>query len=204
MFRYYFFIVILIGLFFAGSFSFALKASEPNQQSVQAEQNKPKAVSGLSEEERAELETLGPSKWTETLKLRDFYLSPSFLDLKDKLKYKERLATIYKESPNAFSTTIEYGLLLIDLGKLEEAKVVWGIAEKEIFGNDTPNVYKAWVNACKGNYLESKNVWYPIVKERLDFISGFDLWLPHQIDALVGLNLIKDIYHQKIKKKLKR
>ena len=167
---------------------------------LSAEELKPSST--LSEEEKAELEAIGPNKWTETLKLKDFYLTSGYSEINDKLKYKEDLAKIYKEHQNVFSTAIEYGLLLIDLGKSDEAKIVWGIAEKDFFANDTPKIYKAWVQAINGDYLASKNIWYPIIKEKLDFDANSGLWLSSHIDALIGLTLIKNYLPQKDKEEV--
>ena len=145
-------------------------------------------------------------KWTETMRLRDFYLSPGFLELKDKVEdYRKTLAKQYTETPDVFSTAIEYGILLIDSGKIDDADMVLSRAVLDFRNNPTPKVYKAWVDACKGNYLEAKNVWYEIAKEKLDrgvVGYGAGIWLPYHVDAVLGLYLIKDYLSEKDKQEV--
>ena len=134
--------------------------------------------------------------WTESLSLQDFFISPDYLEVINKLKdYKTTLAKTYKENPSIFSSAINYGLLLIDLGELEKARLVWGQAVKDFYANEAPKVYKAWTDARLGNYQEAKNIWYPIAKERVDLgIAGFSarIWLNYHTDSVLGLYLIKD------------
>lgn len=134
--------------------------------------------------------------WTETLALQDFILSPDYLELKSKIKeYKRILAKTYDENPAVFSSTINYGLLLIDLGEIDKAKIVWDKAVEDFHANETPKIYKAWIDARQGRYEEAKNIWYPIVKQKIDLgIVGLGarLWLPYHTDSLIGLYIIKD------------
>lgn len=134
--------------------------------------------------------------WTGTLSLQDFFLLPDYLEVKSKLKeYKTTLAKEYKEHPSVFSTAIQYGLLLIDLGELEKAKIVWERALQDFHANETPKAYKAWLDARLGNYQAAKDAWYPIAKEKVDVgIAGYSarIWLSYHTDAVIGLYLIKD------------
>lgn len=146
------------------------------------------------------------ARWLENLKLRDFVLTKELLELdKDKLRnYRIDLEKKYISTPDVFSIAVSYGLLLIDLGETERAKSLWDRAALEDFpANPTSKVYKAWVDALKGNYLEAKNTWYEIAKEKIDLgISGHKagVWLPYHIDAVLGLYLIKDYLPEKDKK----
>ena len=139
-----------------------------------------------------------PAAWTETLSLQDFFLSPEYVELTEnkKLKeYKTTIAKLYNQDSSVFSTATTYGLLLIDLGELEKARLVWDKAVKDFHANDTPKVYRAWVSARLGNYKEAKEVWVPIIKQKVDKgIAGFSagIWSIHQVDALLGLYLIND------------
>ncbi len=134
--------------------------------------------------------------WTETLSLQDFFLSPDYIEVMSRLKeYKTTLAKEYKENPSVFSTAIQYGLLLIDLGEIEKARLVWEKALKDFHSNEAPKAYKAWLDARLGNYQEAKDVWYPIVKQKVDngtvgFSAG--IWLLHHTYSVLGLYLIKD------------
>ncbi|OGI08471.1 MAG: hypothetical protein A3F80_00780 [Candidatus Melainabacteria bacterium RIFCSPLOWO2_12_FULL_35_11] len=134
--------------------------------------------------------------WTGTLSLQDFFLLPDYLEIKNKLKeYKTVLAKEYKENPSVFSTAIQYGLLLVDLGELEKAKLVWEKALKDFHANEAPKAYKAWLDARLGNYQAAKDVWYPIAKGKVDVgIAGYSarIWLSYHTDAVLGLYLIKD------------
>lgn len=145
-------------------------------------------------------------KWTETLRLRDFYLSDDTIELRNKLKeYQGVLENTYKEHPSVFSTAVQYGSLLVDLGEIDKAKVVWDRAMKDFVSNPVPLVYRAWAYACKGDYITSKNTWYPIAMEKVNLgISGFDarVWLPFHVDAVLGLYLIKDYLPEKDKKEV--
>ena len=134
--------------------------------------------------------------WTETLSLQDFFISPDYLEAMSRLKeYKTALTKEYSQTPSVFSTAINYGLLLIDLGELEKARLIWGKAAKDFYANETPKAYKAWVSARLGNYQEAKDIWYPIAKEKegLGIVGlGARIWLPYHTDSILGLYLIKD------------
>ena len=139
------------------------------------------------------------NKWTEGLRLGDFYVLPEYVEIHNKLKDKKFLKEViekhYKDHPNVFSSVIEYGLVLIDLGKLDEARTIWNDAVKLFRSNPTPKVYKAWVDAYYGDYVASKEAWLPILKERFQENGELKfgiLWLPYHIDAIIGLHLIKD------------
>ena len=162
------------------------------------EQNKNKIV----EEESI----ISPLKWTEALKLRDYYLLPELPEVKLSGKltsYKEALAKEYEKTPNVFSAAVQYGLLLIDLGELDKAQAVWERAVNDFMSNPTPKAYKAWVDACKGNYLQAKEAWLPIAQQKIDngiVGLGAGIWLPSHIDSVVGLSLIKNYLPSKDKK----
>ena len=134
--------------------------------------------------------------WTENLRFRDFYLSSEALELKEKLKnYRDTLARTYQEQPSVFSTAISFGLVLIDLGELDKAQIVWDRAQKDFYANPTPPFYGAWLDACKGNYQKAKDVWLPIVKQKIDAgIGGYGagVWMPYHVFSVVGLNIVKD------------
>lgn len=134
--------------------------------------------------------------WTGTLSLQDFFLLPDYLEIKNKLKeYKTTLAKEYKEHPSVFSTAIQYGLLLVDLGEIEKAKLVWEKALTDFHANETPKAYKAWLDARLGNYQAAKDAWYPIAKGKVDVgVAGYSarIWLSYHTDAVIGLYLIKD------------
>lgn len=134
--------------------------------------------------------------WTDSLTLQDFFISPDYLETINSLKeYKAALARTYKENPSVFSTAINYGLLLIDLGEIEKANLIWERALKDFHSNETPKAYKAWVSARLGNYQEAKDLWYPIAKGKVDVgIAGFSarIWLACHTDSVLGLYLIKD------------
>ena len=135
------------------------------------------------------------NKWTETLRLNDFYLAPNTLEFKDKQKlreYKDTLTKLYKEHPSVFSAAIEYGLVLADLGEYDEASKVFGRAVNDFQNNPTPRVYKGWVDAYKGDYLSCKNLLLPIVKAKLVEGPSTTIWFKYQIDAVLGLFLIED------------
>lgn len=135
---------------------------------------------------------LSTNRWTETLRFKDFILLPGFIEVKDKLdEYRNVLAKNYKNTPSVFSTAIEYGLFLIDTGDLNKAEEVWNKAVTDFIANPTPLVYKAWVDACKGNYKSAKEIWIKIANEKLD-ISSNVMWFPYQVHSVLGLYLIKD------------
>ena len=147
--------------------------------------------------------------WNESLRLEDFYLMPEALNAKkdDLEKYKDIMKKEYKEHPDVFSVAISFGLLLIDLGETDKAEVVWNRALKDFHSNETPKVYKAWLDAKKGNYSQAKEVWYPIAREKFDNgIVGIDarIWLPYHIDSVLGLYLIKDNFPQEEKEDIEK
>ena len=134
--------------------------------------------------------------WTETLSLQDFFISPDYIESVSRLKeYKTALAKTYNQNPAVFSTAVNYGLLLIDLGELEKARLVWEKALKDFYSNDTPKTYKAWLDARLGKYQEAKDFWYQILKQKVDKgIVGSDagIWLVYHVDSVLGLYLIKE------------
>ena len=152
----------------------------------------------------------GPSLvWSESLRLEDFYLMPEALNAKkdDLERYKDILKKEYKEHPDVFSSAISFGLLLIDLSDLDKAEVVWNRALKDFRSNETPKVYKAWLEARKGNYTAAKDAWYPIAKEKFDRgIVGIEagIWLPYHIDSTLGLYLIKDNFPEEEKEDIEK
>ena len=143
--------------------------------------------------------------WNEKLKLRDFYISSSYPNLiSDKenfKKYMERLAKEYEEHTDVFSVAIGYGLLLVDTGELEKAKTVFDRAVKVFRGNPTPPVYKAWIDASLGDYESAKNIWYPVLKEKIDQGINASIWLPNHSDSVLGLYLILDNLKDESEKK---
>ncbi|MBI2995853.1 MAG: hypothetical protein HYY52_04020 [Candidatus Melainabacteria bacterium] len=147
-------------------------------------------------------------KWLESLRLKDFYMLPSFLEIKEKSKdYKNNLSTQYQNTPDVFSVAVEYGLLLIDLGIIERARTVFEKAQGDFVGNPTPKVYRALVDAYQGKYESAKSTWYPILKERYDMLLGgqyLGMWLPHHVDAIVSLYLIKDNFPEKDKLEIEK
>lgn len=144
--------------------------------------------------------------WTESLRLGDYYVLPNYTELQNALKkYGEVLTKHYDEHPSVFSAAIEYGLLLIDLGKLDEAKKVWERATKDFTNNDTPKVYRAWLDAIDGNYIASRDVWLPIIKQKLEGgLTGYSagIWLPYHTDIVIGLYSIKDYLEGKDKEEV--
>ncbi|GEM_PF-6117658 len=151
-----------------------------------------KTDSQISQDTVLEEETVSENRWSETLRLKDFTLLPGFLDLKDKVEqYKLATEKDYRQHPSVFSSAIEYGLLLIDLGKIEEARPVWDKAVKDFFSNPTPQIYKSWVDALSGNYKAAKDVCYPVLKEKIDTGINSALWLPQHADCLVELSIIE-------------
>ena len=180
-------VVVLVYLFFLSTFLTA----------VLSEENKKAAVAKKEVNSKTENKNLG-NKWTGKLSLRDFYVNPTYLELKNKLQDKEYLEHVeknYKDHPTVFSAVIEYGLLLTDLGRFDEAKIIWDNAVLLFKSNMTPKVYKAWVDACNGDYLASKEAWMLVVKEMFNEkgeIKFGMMWMPYHLDALLGLYLIKD------------
>lgn len=180
----------------------------PNEDWEPEEEEKPTQESKKAQEESDEKNKIYDQisvRWLENLKLRDFILSREFLELKGtRLKdYRINLEKGYISNPDVFSAAVSYGLLLIDLGEFDRAKSVWERAVEDFYANPTPKVYKAWVDAAAGNYLEAKNAWFPVAQEKINLgISGSKsgIWLPHHVDAVVGLYLIKD-YLPEIDKK---
>ena len=145
-----------------------------------------------------EEETISDSRWTETLRLKDFNVLPSFLELGDRREqYKVDTEKIYKIHPNVFSTAIEYGLLLIDLGEIKEAGPVWDRAIKDFVSNPTPQIYKSWVDALNGNYKAAKDVCYHHLKEKINTGINSTLWLPQHADCLIELSIIEKYLPEK-------
>lgn len=179
-----------------------VEQEQPKDKSQASAEKEPKVISEQSESKQ---EGNFPY-WTESLVLKDFYLLGSFLELKAKLNnYVKTLQEEYKNNPDAFSTAIEYGQVLIDIGDIEKADLVWTRAVQVFKSNPTPKVYKAWVDALKGNYQSAKEIWYPYLKERIEVgIVGSQagIWLPHHTDAIIGLYLIKDYLEGQDKKNI--
>ena len=175
--------LLLLSLIFTFSYSFANVENKDELQVLDKQQETVKSSSKST-------------IWTETLTLQDFFLSPDYSEVISKIKeYKKNLAKVYNETPSVFSTAIYYGLLLIDLGELEKAKLVWNGALKDFRSNETPKAYKAWLDARLGNYQAAKDAWYPIAKQKVDdgiIGSHAGIWLVHHTDSVVGLYLIKD------------
>lgn len=173
------------------------KENNPTSQQIKSNQSKPGQVNK---------DKIYP-KWTEALTLKDFYLSPNFIELKQNNKlneYKNTLRKNYGKNPDVFSAAVEYGLILIDLRELDRAKEIWERAVNDFQGNPTPKVYKAWIDACKGDYLVAKNVWYPIAKEKLDGGINVSIWFPYHVDSVVGLNSIKNYLPPKEKEEVEK
>ncbi len=166
---------------------------------------KEKEIKALKQVQEKKEEIKTSIKWTESLRLKDFYLSPSYSELKDKsVQYKDVLQLRYKETPDVFSVAIEYGLILIDLNKLQEAEIVFNKAVKDFNTNLTPKVYKAWVDACNGKYQSAKDTWLSIAKDKVNFGIFNGMWLPHDIDAILGLELVKDFLQEKDKQEVEQ
>ena len=156
---------------------------------------KPLTVEPNNEATKEE-DTTGKNKWTENLRLRDFYLSSEAIELKDRLRgYSDHLEKQYKEHPSVFAAAIPYGSVLIDLGEIDKAHAVWERAVKDFFSNPTPKAFKAWVDACKGDYSQAKDIWMKYAKEKLDVgVTGHSagIWLPCHVYSVLGLHLIKN------------
>lgn len=149
-------------------------------------------------------------KWLETLRPKDFVLLNEITQIiKDKKldSYKKDLEARYKETPDVFSSAITYGLLLIDLGEYEKANLVFERAIKDFKSNQTPIVYKGWVDICRGNYIQAKDALYPTVMEKINTgITGINsgIWLPYHVDAVVGLYLLKNNLPEKDKAEIEK
>ncbi len=192
-----FFLLLTVLTFFITNNSFAHNDAKENKPENEYKYVEPvKLDSKKTEKKNKTTNNQKSVTWTESLSLQDFSLSPDLIEMMSKAKeYKKVLAKTYEENPAVFSTAISYGLLLIDLNEIEKAKLVWEKAVKDFHSNDTPKVYKAWLDARLGNYEEAKNTWFPIAKSKVDrgvvgLSSG--IWLPYHIDAILGLYLIKD------------
>ena len=179
-------------------FSFAF--AEENIKSEPAASEKPSDVNAVNENS---IEEEIENKWTETLKLKDYYLLPDYLEVRDRFKdYAATIAKNYEETPDVFSSAVVHGLILIDRGEISRARKVWEKAVEDFAGNPTPKVYKAWVDALEGNYLLAKDAWYPVAKEKIELgITGSmsGIWLPYHTDSILGLYLIKDNLPEKDK-----
>ena len=162
-------------------------ASEEKTKTTYSEQNN---------EPTSPEDTMGKNKWTESLRFMDFYLSEEALELKDRLRaYGDHLEKQYKEHTSVFAASIPYGSVLIDLGEIDKAKVVWDRAVKDFFANPAPKAFKAWVDALKGDYIPAKEVWMKYAKEKIDSgITGQSagMWLPCHVYSVLGLHLIKN------------
>ncbi len=143
-------------------------------------------------ETKSEEEVISERKWTETLRLRDYNVLPGSDSVTNINEYKTTLEKNYKLHPNVFSIAVEYGLLLIDSGETEKAQQVWDRAINDFVNNPTPKIYRAWVDAQKGNYKAAKDVWYYYAKEKIDTGVNTTVWLPHHADCVLGLSLIKN------------
>lgn len=143
------------------------------------------------------------AKWTERLKLSDFNLSSDSLELKDMRKIRklaDALSIDYKNHGDVFGAAIPYGAILVDIGEIEEADKVWAKALEDFYKNPTPPVFKAWVNARKGKYLEAMEAWMKVAKKQVDLGSERMLqvmWLPEHFYSVLGLYLIKDFLPEK-------
>ena len=181
------------------TFTFNAQAKKTSKEKTQPEKLNPETIKNevINPAINNDIQEVANIKWSESLRFRDFHHLPYYLEIKDKLKtYTEHIAKVYQEHPHVFSSTVEYGILLLDTGKLEEAKKVWDLALKDFPANETPKLYRAWVDALNGDYITAKNGWYTVINEKIMggvLNSGSALlWLPQHIDAVTGLYLIKD------------
>ena len=199
------------------SFNKADEAVYPLPEETKELPESTKAKEQKAEESKKEKETVKSEKkknkgnllvWNESLKFEDFYLLPEIFEIKDKInEYKDALKKEYKDHPDVFSTAISFGLLLIDNNDTDKAEIVWNKALKDFHSNETPKVYKAWIDAKKGNYSTAKEVWYPLAKEKFDNgIAGIGarIWLPYHTDAVLGLYLMKDNFPEKEKEDIEK
>lgn len=185
----------MILVFITGNLVFHLAKSEEIQGSSTTEVEAKAESKEITPEEE-----LSPFRWTETLRLRDIYFSGLLVELKERIKtYSETVAKEYEKHPSVFSVAIDHGLMLIDLRELDKARVVWGRAVKDFIGNDTPKVYKAWIDAYNGNYEAAKDVWFPIARQKAENVG---LWLPYHIDSFVGLYFIREYLSEADKKEI--
>ena len=150
----------------------------------------------------------GP-KWTESLRLRDItLLEEAFESNRKKLEtYKDTIAKEYEKIPDAFSSAISYGLVLIDLHEFDKAKKVWDKAVKDFIANPTPLAYKGWVDACNGNYGSAKESLYPTLLKGYDDVTGkpsIGVWLPCHVHSVLGLYLIKDKFPENEKNDIEK
>lgn len=149
---------------------------------------------------------ISPIVWNESLGLKDFYLSSATIQVianKNLKNYGEHLESQYKEHPDTFSIAIEYGLFSVDTGNIEKADLIFTRAVNDFKGNPTPPVYKAWVDALKGNNKTAKDVWYSLLKEKI--ANGYSnlFWLPSDTDAVVGLYCIQNYLPESEKEEVK-
>ena len=172
--------------------------AEENQVGTQTDSQKSSET--ILNNNNNEEETISKNKWSETLRLRDFTTLPGFLDLQERLEqYELTLEKNYRKHPNVFSTAVEYGLLLNDLGETEKSVQVWDRAIKDFVNNPTPKIYKTWVDALNGNYKAAKDVCYSYLKEQIDTGINSALWLPHHADCAVELSIIQKYLPEKDK-----
>jgi len=196
--RYFLILILILGMNLNSYKSFAEEVipveggSVSDAKPTNAEE---KAVAEPKAE--AELIEISPIVWNENLKLKDYVLTASTIYTKENMtleEYRKNTEKLYTTDGkgDVFSVAIEYGLLLIDLGELDKADAVFTRGIKDFKGNPTPVVYKAWVDALKGNYKAAKDAWYGHINEKVATSRQETLWLPYDVDSLVGLNLIKD------------
>lgn len=141
------------------------------------------------------------------LRFKDFVMNTSTYELGTKTlkKHRDILEKEYNAHPAVYSAIVDYGLALIDLNEIDEAEKVFVDSTKHFMVNPGPRIYKAWVDALNGNYVEGKNVWYPVVKDQFEVISkGLDtLWMPVSVKAALGLYLISDKLSENDKNEIK-
>ncbi len=149
-------------------------------------------------------EELSNVVWNEGLRFKDFSLNVDTVHLLENMNlspYLKDLEKQYKTNPKAFSIAINYGLLLIDIGELDKAEKIFNTAINDFKGNPTPNIYRAWILAEKGDYKSAKDIWYEHLKGK--GTARETLWIAYDIDAATGLNLIQNELEEKDKKEVK-
>lgn len=172
-----------------------------NEAEIKTESKEPEIIADKPEEDE-----ISSTVWNESLGLKDFYVSPTTIQVnanKNLKNYNEHLETQYKEHSDTFSVAIEYGLFSIDRGDIEKADQIFTKAVNDFKGNPTPPIYKAWVDALKGNYKSAKDVWYKTLKEKV--AGGYNnlFWLPSDADAVIGLYCIENYLPESEKEEVK-
>ncbi|MBI3591713.1 MAG: hypothetical protein HY094_10100 [Candidatus Melainabacteria bacterium] len=174
------------------------QAIDQSKDTTPKETNSNVVINKPQQKEQEEPE--GKIKWTESLRFKDFYMLPLTLESLERTKaYKNHLEKEYAEHPDGFSTAVEYGLVLIDLGELDKAQAVWERASKDFFNNPGPKVFKAWVDASKGNYSQARDPWMQLAREKLSLWEsgqGSGMWMPYHVYSVLGLYLIKNYLPQ--------